>query len=63
MRKVDYKETRKKGQGSHSGERNRYLELGPNSRHGRKWMVLVLVEMKPVGIGDTGGNSLLVQCC
>lgn len=24
---------------------------------------LVLAEMKPVGTGDSGGNSLLVQCC
>lgn len=29
----------------------------------RNGWFLVLAEMKPVGTGDSGGNSLLVQCC
>lgn len=60
--KLGYK-NRKKGQCSHSDQRGQYSEQGSNSGHEGKWMVLVLVEMKPVGIGDTGENSLPVQCC
>lgn len=64
LRKLEYKKTKKKKKKKASAViqvRRVALEKGANGRHGEKWMVLVLVEIKPVGTGDSGGISLLVH--
>lgn len=61
LRKLAYNETRNKDsvvfQVREGGTWNRVATVDMEK------MVLVLVEMKPVGIGNSGENALLVQCC